>query len=545
MLTLTEQLALWRHPIAMTATGCPECGAGEAPRLGPCGPCQSARRRRLAGAGPVVPPALTRRTLRPLAPRSTAFLQWHSGAGVTETGAAFTAPVPRAPVATIVEMAAAAGVARVFLTGERPHAGDNAAFHRWAHEAPEGWETSGHYLERPDAPVLRFTDPDVGQAVELVRTASWWGSEPSPTLNRAAWVGLADALAGRWAGAVLLSSPATTGRELIARSIVHGAEWPTLPDELATLVRSTSGQGRIEFLAPPAATVPAFVEVDGRTMYGALCRQLPGGVPQWGAGEHQYGPFARCRVLAHWQVPRDWSHIGLLPARDADGGWSYPSTPGERAQGWLDGAELALARKWGWQVTVSEHVVWPPYKGAGPLDSWASRLLDLIDRHRRSASPADQLVARALRHVLIDALGALVGRDHIVSRSRPLEYGGAVELPAGAIAPRVEGDVIVWGERRPPAWPAMVHPEWSAAVWARCRVRMLDGPPVRGVRTGALHVPPERLLAIRTDALYLTDDPGWPDDGAAGRLRVKGRRSGPLPAPSTVAELLALRGGGA
>jgi hypothetical protein len=133
-----------------------------------------------------------------------------------------------------------------------------------------------------------------------------------------------------------------------------------------------------------------------------------------------------------------------------------------------------------------------------------------------------------------------VGARHNVTRSAPLASNP--ELPEGATSPRIEGDSLVWAERRPVPWPEMVHPEWPAAVWARCRVRMLDSPtPRKGVRAGALHVPAAELLAIRTDALYLTRDPGWADDGEPGRLRRKSARPGPLPAPSTVGQLLALR----
>jgi hypothetical protein len=186
---------------------------------------------------------------------------------------------------------------------------------------------------------------------------------------------------------------------------------------------------------------------------------------------------------------------------------------------------------------VHEHLVWP-HKGTGPLDGWARRLLAVIDQAAELPPELAHLVARGARRILIDAIGALVGRPQVVTRSGP---AGVVQLPPGGFSPRVEAGQLIWSERRPPAWPEMVHPEWSAAVWARCRCRMLDGPGPGGVRTGALHVPLGDVVAIRTDALYLTADPGWPDDGRAGRLRVKARHPGPLPAPRSVAELLALR----
>jgi hypothetical protein len=517
--------------------GCPTCGAHTL-SLGPCLACV-ARRRKELGDGLYPSPCSTRRVLRDITARRCAWLEWRTGRGVTDQGASF-ATWGGCNVGAIVEMAAARGVERVYLVGERPHAGDADAFRAWVYDAPEGWDDAGHYLERADLPVLRYSDGTT--RVEVLRAAAWSWNDPDPDLCRAAWAGLGHALDERWPGAVLLTTPATTGRELIARTIPRGVTWPTLDPELAELVRSTTGQGRIEFRAPAGPEIPQLVEVDGRTMYGALCSELPGGRPRWVAGEHREGPHARSRVLAHWRVPAGWDHLGLLPAWDADDGvWRYPSTPGERASGWIDGAELHLARRWGWSVAVSESLVWPGYSGAGPLDGWSNRLLTLIAAHTARSAPLGPMVARALRKILIDAVGALVGRSHVVTHSAPLDEGA--ELPEGARNPRVADGHLIWSEHQPAAWPEMVHPEWSAAIWARCRARMLDGPGAGRTRTGALHVPLDQVLAIRTDALYLTADPRWVDDGRAGRLRVKSVRTGPLPSPRDVAELLSMREG--
>ena len=103
----------------------------------------------------------------------------------------------------------------------------------------------------------------------------------------------------------------------------------------------------------------------------------------------------------------------------------------------------------------------------------------------------------------------------------------------------MEGGAFVWGESTGVAWPEMVHPEWSASIWAKCRVRLLDGPGVNG-RTGALHVDPQHVVAFRTDALYLASEPAWRDDGRNGRLRCTWRHEGPLRRPTTAAELLAV-----
>lgn len=481
-------------------------------------------------------PAVTRRVLRRIIPRTTAFLDWTTGEGITDDGRAWHLGA-HAPVARIVEHAAVEKVARVMLTGPRPHAADPDLWRAWSTAAPEGWEIGHH---DGTMPILRFRD-EVAR-VEVMRAAMWWGSEiRSPDVCRLAWLELAAAIGDRWPGAVLMTTPATTGRDLLARSIPEGTEWPCLPDDLAQLIRETSGQGRIQWLGTSARTLDAVYGYDGRVMYAALCRELPGGRCEHIPGEPS-STHARCRVRATWTVPEDWRHVGLLGMRDDNGGWTYPDRPGERGTGWIDGAELHMARRWGWSVKVHEALIWPQRAGrAGPLDGWSKRLVDLLALYRPVAAtdPVAYAVGRALRQIIITTVGALVGTGQVVTRATPL----GDPIPADAVSPHVADGVVMWGERRPAAWPQMVHPEWSAAVWARCRARILDGPPCRGRRTGALHVHPDHLLAIRTDALYVTSDPRWPDDGGAGRLRRTMVRRGPLRAPQSPAELLALRDG--
>lgn len=520
---------------------CPRCGADVEQRFyGPCEDCRGALVAKYAPpAEPSPPPAVTVRMPRRSRARSATYLDWTTGVGVTTDGEPVDVGA-RAPVARLLGVP----TDRVYLTGPRPHAGDDGAWHRWAHDVvlPAGWEVGEHYTDRPSAPVLRWERPEDRRRLECLRAAGWWGEGASATDCVGAHQRLGVLLAETWPGdnasdpAVLLSSPTTTGRELILRSIPHGAEWPTLPDELAELVRSTMGQGRIEPPRPAGHTVPGIVEYDGRWMYGALCRELPGGVPSWGRGDHGQGDYARCRVLASWTVPAGWEHLGILGYRpEADGPWHYPARPGESGRGWVDGVELHLARRWGWTVDVAEHIVWPNYRGAGPLDGWARRLLALGER-----SQDDPLVYAAIRRLMINTIGGLVSRRHHHTRTVPLTDDP--ELPADAVSPRVEGDALVWSEPGRPPWAVMAHPEWAAAIYARCRARMLSGPPVHGVRTGALHAPPGDLLAIETDALYLTRDPDWPDDGAPGRLRRKLVVAGPLPSPTSLAGIRLLKG---
>ena len=428
------------------------------------------------------------------------------------------------------------GARRVLLVGPR-HPIDTADFHAWAHAPVDGWTVENHYTERASTPVLRWRSDD-GRRVVIERAASWFGETSASRAEIAsAWELVGAELAREFRSAVLLDSPATTGRELLAREIPDGKRWPVLPDEIAHLVRSTSGQGRLEMVAG-AAEIGQLIKMDGRFMYGALCHRVPaGGAERW-QGEHPHGEYARCRLRASWTVPEGWAHVGILPMMGPHGTWVYPRRPGEHGTGWVDGAELHLARQNRWSVTVHESLVWPD--DGDPLGLWADKLQRVraaIHAHPDATAEVRDLGAAAVRKILIDAIGALVGRGHVVTRS--VAAGEPVDLPVGAHAPRMEGGAFVWGESTGVAWPEMVHPEWSASIWAKCRVRLLDGPGVNG-RTGALHVDPQHVVAFRTDALYLASEPAWRDDGRNGRLRCTWRHEGPLRRPTTAAELLAV-----
>ena len=50
------------------------------------------------------------------------------------------------------------------------------------------------------------------------------------------------------------------------------------------------------------------------------------------------------------------------------------------------------------------------------------------------------------------------------------------------------------------------------------------------------------LLAVRGDAIYMTEDPDWEDTGQAGTLRRQQTAEDPLPAPQSWGELWASLG---
>jgi hypothetical protein len=484
--------------------------------------------------------ATTHRVWRELAPRRAFFTATTADVGTLLRVVETRAPRPE----------------RVFLVGERP--GGVAGPGAWAFgELPAGWSHAGagHYLDGA-SPLLRYQHEN-GERLEVLRASAWFGAGDYSARDACAAFGLVRELIGAaFDGAALLTTPATTGRELIARTLPHAFREPVLPAELIELYHQHPHQGRTTHEAELAARaevvpeLPRLVALDGRFQYAALCWQLPIGEPRRvrarDAGD--VDPMARARYRVRFAVPRDWrdactcgapghAGIGLLGVRDDGAGWRYPSAPGAGGETWCDGAELRVVRAHGWHVDVLDALVW---EGAHhrPLDKWAERIVRArveVEGRAEVAPPVRALARNALRMVLLASIGALWGAPRTVTRALPRARAG--ELPRGAV-PKRAGDLLVWQEKRDATWGAFVRPEWAACVWARARARLLDAPTAApGVRAGALHVPAEHVVAMRTDALYLTVRPDWPDDGTRGRYSVRADIEGPIPAPATTEQL--------
>lgn len=467
------------------------------------------------------------------------------------------------------------GVRRVFLVGPAPFDLSTGATHAEAVRAwalaplaptlvEDGWAIApaGHYLHDPDLPTLRFVNP-VGDVVSISRAASWWGeTDAHVAVCASAWIGLGTVLDAipAFAGAGLADTPATTGRALWARTIPEGKSYPVLSDEFRELIASTAGQGRKELLPPPApgALVPRFTYMDGRFMYASLTWGMPVGEPdRWTRGrldtlsmDEEAKTFrGRGRWLVDVEVPSDWDHVGLLMAPAGSGvdrDWVYPSEPGQTFRTWADGSEVWLAKTHGWNVTVREGFTMAEGK---PLDSWRDALVKAWEQTQGSPSPAAKLAGKAIRSILLHAIGAFASRAHNVTGACSAEHPDRVPADVVPGSVRRVGDHLVW--ERPsavPEWSAdKAHPEWSATVWARARTRLLAGP--SGV--GALGLPRSTVVAFSTDALYLAREAvsgavsgaGWDelDDGKPGRFRSKGSLSEPVPWPADWSELYRLR----
>jgi hypothetical protein len=462
---------------------------------------------------------------------------------------------------------------RVFVTGtwhaQVPQVGNQGENVRaWGEAGAPGWSmaTAGHFTDK-GTPTFRWTEDATGRTVEVTSAAGWFGEDASPETCAAAWHVLGARIGAEWDGAVLLSTPATTGRDLWQRTIGPRTSYPTLAQPVRDLIVATSGQGRTEVRPAPEGAEPGpFTYLDGRFMYAALAYGLPVGEPtRVGGGLDATRQDAWLAKRGRWrvtvEVPQGWAHVGIL-GRRTPAGWDYPATPGTEWETWADAEECRLALAHGWGLAFHEGIVWP--QEGKPLTAWRDTLVAWWAEAGESAEVARALlrfgrptdhaalmfgadtaevfdaVRTALRAMVLFGIGAFAAgtptRERVVAT--------ADEVPAGAQVSTTEDGRFRYVEtvEATPWQDAMAHPEWAATIWARARVRLLEHRLPDGTMGGALHLPAASVVGFRTDAIYLAGDaPDWADDGKPGRFRVKGSLPGPVAWPEDGAALLALR----
>jgi hypothetical protein len=517
------------------------------------------------------PVALVRKRYR-FGRRLSVFVDTRSGSGVTEDGRAFTVGPKRKRKAgaTLGELLTdlPGDARRVYLCGPRPETGpagktpaDRAR--AWIlDELPAEWSADpvrGHYLDRIDLPVGYYRQGE-DRAIEVHRAATWeLPDDATPEVARAAMAAIDVALRGAFKApakvaniedgySAWLASPTTTGRELLHSSLPWDTKagnyrsLPVLAPEHASLIRSTSPQGRLE-LVPGEDTLPGIHYLDQRWAYAACVNaELPIGPATLVDGGDFSQSYTPARYLVKARVPDGWDKVGILPAKVDDGeSWEYPSTPGTTFDTWADPAELRVAAHYGWSFTILQTLA---YAGSAKvLAGWG----DALQRARASIGVRAQageidpevagMAAAGVRQILVNGIGSLHGRPRKVTRA----VASFDQVPAGEQASE-HGGQWIWTETGAGAGDAFSHPELSTAIWARCRARLLDGGSGKGApRTGALMLPRSEVVALRTDALYLTRDPGWIDGGSIGEFRVKGHAVGPIDRPTDIAELLSIK----
>lgn len=116
------------------------------------------------------------------------------------------------------------------------------------------------------------------------------------------------------------------------------------------------------------------------------------------------------------------------------------------------------------------------------------------------------------------------------------------DVPPDAEIIGFDDELITWQKPTGFTRDPNAHPEWSAAIWSAARAALLtQRHRDDDTYAGALHTPPHTVVAFRTDALYLTQPHHWPYHHQPGDYLLKGHLTGPVPAPTTEEELLALR----
>lgn len=520
----------------------------------------------MASTGERSAPALHRRT-KPYHERLTAFFDYQTGRlmGAGGQSAQLTAR-PETP-GELLDDLPGDQLQRIYVLGEPGSDGWASWGLAMAAEQPR-WTmgAQGHHLDSGQPPTLRFTHRERRQDVEIRSLGEWFPGCASLELARQAWSQTSASLRKIAPDAVMLSSPVWTGKQLAELLIPETRIFPVLPREIRDLLSQGALQHGDQLMPPPDGEThtPGFCVLDGRVMYGGLLRGLGSagveclytedefsGSPVPWAELEDYSTASRFRagrVQIKATVPADWAHLGLfkLPNKDEDlpGRYVYPREPGETFTVWCDPVEAEAAQRYGWEPRVISRVLYGEPE-ARPLDTFA-RKIQAEARRLDSCPPghpykaASELASKALRSCVVRLVGSFASKKMRITRKAE---AGALPRGVREWETAENGDVI-WIEEVAREADMWTHPEWAAAIWSKARLRVLDGPTPgdRTRRIGALQMEPSAVLGVHADSLYLTHDPEWPDDGAWGRLRVKGELRESRPWPSTVRALNELAG---
>ncbi|TCR15974.1 hypothetical protein [Streptomyces sp. BK205] len=514
--------------------------------------------------------------------RSTVFLDTSTGILVhrsqthrLDLGAASAADILTSVFHTIPE-----GVERIYITAGDPWHRDadrypylRDAVAAWLNAPIPGWRTdtgrgrdrmAGHFVHARN-PVGRYQRDHSDHHVEIRSVGEWFDLDgDDPHTVRDAFVLLWQALRRHWDDAVLMGSPSQTGRDLWTRTIPtrgqHAEGFPVLSEELRGLLHATAGQGRNELITPPRVPeqLPQLVEYDRTFAYAKHTWKSPVGTPRritartfaaWSEKEQMRALYG----CGHWQirvsVPDTWNHVGLLPApAPGDRAWHYPATPGTTFTTWAGGPEVHTALTnpiQPWKIEILDGILWEDGK---PLDDWAKKLKETWTNLSAQAhfhgnaqqARAAHLASRAVRSILLYGIGAFAQRPRMVTGTTPRTLERDVPPDAEIIG--FDDELITWQKPTGFARDPNAHPEWAAAIWSAARAALLtQRHRDQDTYAGALHTLPGTVVAFRTDALYLTQPHNWPYHHQPGDYLLRGRLTGPLPAPTTEEELLTLR----
>ena len=318
-----------------------------------------------------------------------------------------------------------------------------------------------------------------------------------------------------------LWSPRTTGQWLLKQT---GVDLEPLPYVVRKTIVNNACQHRMEVF-DRGPTIPALHYYDGRAMYLGLCDSEIGCglLPSecYVAGHH------RGRYLVDFQVPDDWQHVGLLAVKSETGdGWDWPNKPGSWHQTYADCAEVRFAIQQGWRCDIRGAILLRPGR---PLGQWGRRLVSL---HQKAGEAGCRPLQRAYRAIALHTIGALHNLG-TYDRETFVPEGAERSIPERAEVMTAPGGYTVTTREKALHWKPeeMSHPEWSAAIWSLCHLR---------VNKALLACDLETVLGVRGDAIYLSEPAPLEDDGKVGRLRLKGSMVERMMAPQTLADLTRL-----
>lgn len=381
-------------------------------------------------------------------------------------------------------------------------------------QAPDGWERVTYHR----SPLIASYKRQDGRRVTLYSSAQWFGECDDISLIRATYIRLRVLLRATFDNdLVLMGTPARTGLDLIERSLSASVSFPTLAQDVRTVIENNIGQGRLEMLAHTENTpqVDTLYVLDAIWMYSACCRRLP-----CEPVEHDYqNTFAGWRSAFYrvqFQVPPAWAHIGLLPTwHPKQHRTVWPSKPSEHwYEAFVGPEELKLAIENGWPVRIAER--WLFREGddihVDPLRYWIEKLRALremcTDEREGQKGP---LLRGAIRALCIKAVGGLHRKGRFQHIETPIE--DVESIPDDAEILYITDTHCTWRKPIPldSAMAQFAHPEWSAAIWGRARARLAKA---------ALQLPRETIIALRSDAIVTTFDPGWHGE-KPGEFRLK------------------------
>jgi hypothetical protein len=401
----------------------------------------------------------------------------------------------------------------------------------------QGWVLVHFSMEQRTA-TARSGDRTI--EIRLAGTSFFKGCDDLALVVRA-WKALRQIVGRHGDGLPLLGSPGIMGLALLERLLPEGARYPVQSEEIRRLLYEHSPQPRKECVTlPDLESIPAFHDLDGRWMYAAcLVYPVPVGEPTCDT-RRQFEAYRPGWYRITATIPDDWQHVGLLPVPGERVGsekpWVWPAARGMVLPDlWTSEPELRLALEQGWSCMIHERLL---FTGQKVLRPWGERLLKMRADTEHLAPELRPPVRGAIREILVQAVGRWHMRAWEEERSVPLEEWKRL-LPTLSVDEQMsayhrEGGLMSYvaeraleGEER--KW---MRPEWSAYIWASCRVLLTRR---------LLSLPRATILGCNTDAIYTTLDPGWPDNGQPGQFRSKGCLEGPLPAPHSEDELYRLK----